>query len=140
MVCSSCQTENSEGSKFCRECGSALALRCPSCGSGYESGQKFCQECGSALAAPSTPSRGVEPRPAAVSGAPAVSERRLVSVLFRDLVGFTTLSESRDPEEVRELLSLVFRSVQGVDRPVWRDGGEVHWGCGDGGVGDSCGA
>ena len=39
--------------------------------------------------------------------APA-AERRLVSVLFADLVGFTTLSESRDAEEVRELLSRYF--------------------------------
>ena len=36
------------------------------------------------------------------------AERRLVSVLFADLVGFTTLSESRDAEEVRELLSRYF--------------------------------
>ena len=39
--------------------------------------------------------------------APA-AERRLVSVLFADLVGFTTLSEARDSEEVRELLSRYF--------------------------------
>ena len=38
----------------------------------------------------------------------AETERRLVSVLFADLVGFTTLSESRDAEEVRELLSRYF--------------------------------
>jgi class 3 adenylate cyclase/tetratricopeptide (TPR) repeat protein len=37
-----------------------------------------------------------------------VAERRLVSVLFADLVGFTSLSESRDAEEVRELLSRYF--------------------------------
>ncbi len=36
------------------------------------------------------------------------AERRLVSVLFADLVGFTTLSESRDSEDVRELLSRYF--------------------------------
>jgi predicted ATPase/class 3 adenylate cyclase len=40
--------------------------------------------------------------------ASAAAERRLVSVLFADLVGFTSLSESRDPEEVRELLSRYF--------------------------------
>jgi class 3 adenylate cyclase len=34
-----------------------------------------------------------------------VAERRVCSVLFADLVGFTPLSESRDPEEIRELLS-----------------------------------
>ncbi len=37
-----------------------------------------------------------------------MAERRLVSVLFADLVGFTTLSEHRDPEEVRELLTRYF--------------------------------
>jgi class 3 adenylate cyclase/tetratricopeptide (TPR) repeat protein len=42
----------------------------------------------------------------------AVAERRLVSVLFADLVGFTTISESRDAEEVRELLSRYFDSCK----------------------------
>jgi class 3 adenylate cyclase len=37
-----------------------------------------------------------------------VAERRLVTILFADLVGFTTLSESRDAEDVRELLSRYF--------------------------------
>ena len=45
------------------------------------------------------------PRPADAS---PVAERRVTSVLFGDLVGFTPLSESRDPEEVRELLSAYF--------------------------------
>src|SRR5581483_9212581 len=40
--------------------------------------------------------------------APPVTERRLVSILFADLVGFTALSESRDAEEVRALLSRYF--------------------------------
>src|SRR5205807_6116207 len=48
---------------------------------------------------------GVEPAPA--HGVPA-AERRLVSVLFADLVGFTAMSEARDAEEVRELLSRYF--------------------------------
>ncbi len=60
---------------------------------------KFCGECGSALA---------EDAPTAPAPAAKAAERRLVSVLFADLVGFTPLSESRDPEEVRELLSRYF--------------------------------
>jgi class 3 adenylate cyclase len=48
------------------------------------------------------------PDPPATEAATPVAERRLVSVLFADLVGFTTLSEHRDPEEVRELLSQYF--------------------------------
>src|SRR5204863_5383570 len=42
------------------------------------------------------------------------SERRLVSVLFADLVGFTPLSETRDAEEVRELLSRYFESCRRI--------------------------
>ncbi|HJQ74330.1 MAG TPA: adenylate/guanylate cyclase domain-containing protein, partial [Gaiellaceae bacterium] len=48
-----------------------------------------------------------EPAAAAPPPQPA-AERRLVSVLFADLVGFTTASENRDAEETRELLSRYF--------------------------------
>ena len=101
-VCGSCGRENREGRKFCVGCGRPLAveLTCPSCGASYEPDESFCGECGTALAATAPPSS-----PPVES---AVAERRLVSVLFADLVGFTTLSESRDPEEVRELLSRYF--------------------------------
>src|SRR5207245_1879333 len=58
----------------------------------------------------------------------AVAERRLVSVLFADLVGFTTLSASRDAEEVRELLSRYFDTCR---RLVVRYGGVVEKFIGD---------
>ena len=49
------------------------------------------------------------PSPRAPSGpAAAVAERRLVSVLFADLVGFTPFTEERDSEEVRETLTRYF--------------------------------
>jgi class 3 adenylate cyclase/tetratricopeptide (TPR) repeat protein len=96
VVCPSCGVENREGRKFCASCGGPLALLCRACGAGNEPGERFCGECGAGLTA--------APSPATVREPPA-SERRLVSVLFADLVGFTTLSESRDSEEARELLS-----------------------------------
>jgi class 3 adenylate cyclase/tetratricopeptide (TPR) repeat protein len=96
MVCASCGTENRAGRKFCSHCGAPLALACPTCGAANEPGDAFCGECGAPFgASPSVPE------------APA-AERRLVSVLFADLVGFTSLSEARDAEEVRELLSRYF--------------------------------
>ncbi|MDP8931415.1 MAG: AAA family ATPase, partial [Actinomycetota bacterium] len=49
-------------------------------------------------------------QPSILPAGPPVAERRLVSVLFVDLVGFTSLSESRDPEDVRDLLSRYFES------------------------------
>src|SRR6266536_2962028 len=99
MLCPTCATENEPGRKFCAECGGPLALACPSCGSANSPGVKFCGECGAPLAAQAA---SLPPLAA------PTSERRLVSVLFADLVGFTTISESRDAEEVRELLSRYF--------------------------------
>ena len=109
--CPSCGTENEAGRKFCGECGSALAHLCANCGTANPPNTKFCGECGSPLAAPAT--RG-EPETADAASRVVAAERRLVSVLFADLVGFTSLSESRDAEDVRELLSTYFETAQRV--------------------------
>jgi class 3 adenylate cyclase/tetratricopeptide (TPR) repeat protein len=57
-----------------------------------------------------------------------VAERRVCSVLFCDVVGFTPLSEARDPEAVRELLSRYFSVSRTV---VGRYGGVVEKFIGD---------
>jgi class 3 adenylate cyclase/tetratricopeptide (TPR) repeat protein len=101
--CPRCGSENTPGRKFCGECGAGLSQSCQSCGSALEAGTKFCGECGAAVNAAVAPPVAAPPPPAA-----AAAERRLVSVLFADLVGFTTLSEGRDSDEVRELLSRYF--------------------------------
>jgi len=62
---------------------------------------KFCGECGKALAAQA-------PREPTTTAPTPAAERRLVSVLFADLVGFTAASEQRDAEDTRELLSRYF--------------------------------
>ncbi len=124
-VCGSCGRENREGRKFCVGCGQSLAveLRCPSCGAPYEPDESFCGDCGTAL------NTFVSPAPAvAVPVETPVAERRLVSVLFADLVGFTTLSAGRDPEEVRELLSRYFDTCR---RLVGLYGGVVEKFIGD---------
>jgi predicted ATPase/class 3 adenylate cyclase len=106
MVCSACGTENPAGSRFCGGCGAALSQACGACGAANDPGMRFCTQCGSALGA-DTPD-GAAASAAAPRRAEAAAERRHVSVLFADLVGFTNLSESRDAEEVRELLSRYF--------------------------------
>src|SRR3954468_22589304 len=97
-ACPSCGTENPAGSRFCGACGASLAQACAVCGAANDPGMRFCTQCGSPLdaAAPAAAQAG------------ATAERRLVSVLFADLVGFTSVSESRDPEETRELPSRYF--------------------------------
>jgi class 3 adenylate cyclase/tetratricopeptide (TPR) repeat protein len=119
--CARCGTTNAEGSRFCVECGAVLAQTCASCGQPIQAGFKFCGQCGAPLATV------VEAQPLAPAQGP-VAERRLCSVLFCDLVGFTPLSEARDPEEVRELLSAYFETASTVIR---RYGGVVEKFIGD---------
>ena len=142
MRCSSCGSENPSGTKFCEECGKPLAQICPNCGTILRSGAKFCGECGAAQApapVPAEPTSTAGPALAAVSGAPSDpaatrpaagvgSELRQVSVLFCDLVGFTPLSEARDPEDVRVLLSGYFELARAI---VGRYGGIVEKFIGD---------
>ncbi len=129
MVCSSCGAANSDGARFCSECGTPLALTCSACGHAYRPGQKFCEQCGSSLGgAPAY--RAPAPAPGAVPHEPALAgpEMRMVSVLFVDLVGFTSLSEKRDAEDVRELLGRYFDSTRTI---IERHGGVVEKFIGD---------
>jgi class 3 adenylate cyclase len=57
-----------------------------------------------------------------------VAERRLVSVLFADLVGFTTIAEGHDAEDTRELLNRYFELAREV---IGRYGGTVEKFIGD---------
>ena len=122
LPCTSCRSLNPDSAKFCAECGKPLTNACPSCGA-PAGGGKFCAECGTPLAeiAPA-------PQHPRLSGPEPVSERRTTTVLFGDLVSFTTLSESRDPEEVRELLSAYFAVARTV---VGRYGGTIEKFIGD---------
>jgi class 3 adenylate cyclase/tetratricopeptide (TPR) repeat protein len=60
---------------------------CARCGTQNPEGAKFCNECAAPLAELAAP--------------PALEERKVVTVLFCDLVGFTAASEQQDPEDVR---------------------------------------
>ena len=132
MVCSNCGGDNAEARKFCGECGAPLARACAACGSANPAAVKFCGECGvsleaaSGLAPAGTSRRSPAPPPPAPLA--AVAERRLVSVLFADLVGFTGWAEGRDPEEVRALLTRYFDESRGV---IERYGGTVEKFIGD---------
>jgi class 3 adenylate cyclase/tetratricopeptide (TPR) repeat protein len=80
-------------------------------------GQRYCFECGSELVGPApSPARSpsaVDVPAWSTSSIPQV-ERRLVSVLFADLTGFTSFSEMRDPEEVRDVLSQYFAAARRI--------------------------
>src|SRR3954467_15931543 len=91
MVCPSCGSANPPEAKFCHQCGTPLGeRRCRSCGAELPAGAKFCSECGTPV------ERAAE--------AEQDEERRIVSILFVDLVGFTERSDRADPEDVRRTL------------------------------------
>jgi class 3 adenylate cyclase/tetratricopeptide (TPR) repeat protein len=115
LICQNCRAENRPEAKFCQECGSPLGAVCPN-GHAVPPGARFCDECGAPVGGPgpNTATSGSASPVTAVGRASPVAERRLVSVLFADLVGFTTLSESRDAEEVRELLTRYFDTCRRI--------------------------
>ncbi|MDQ1379400.1 MAG: hypothetical protein QOJ71_119, partial [Actinomycetota bacterium] len=67
-------------------------MTCPACGAPVAEGARFCSECGQRLIA-------------------TADERRLVTVLMADLVGFTALSAASDPEHVKRLVDSCFDAL-----------------------------
>ena len=101
MTCSACGAENRPGRKFCSSCGAGRSR------AHARPAVRPTSRTTASAASAARRSRPDRRRARAVE-----AERRLVSVLFGDLVGFTPLSENRDPEEVRELLSRYFETAR----------------------------
>ena len=78
-------------------------MRCPSCRSAVPDGSRFCSTCGHDLQA-------------------RADERRVVTVLFGDLAGFTSMAEMVDPELVK---NLVDRCFERLVRDIVAFGGRV---------------
>src|SRR5262245_10925262 len=74
-------------------------LTCPTCGAESPEGFNFCGNCGASMNA--------------TSARPAAEERKVVTSLFCDLVGFTAVSESADPEDVDRMLNAYFAVARG---------------------------
>jgi class 3 adenylate cyclase/tetratricopeptide (TPR) repeat protein len=98
-------------------------MPCAACGSALPTQAKFCPNCGAKV---------VDPEPASAPAASAPTprqERRLLTVLFGDLVGFTSASDGADPEDIRARVR-PFQDL--VRREVARTGGTVARVVGDG--------
>jgi class 3 adenylate cyclase len=113
-VCPQCDATTSDEARFCAACGTALS-GCASCGAVRPPGAQYCPSCGNAFG-------GDEPP----------HERKVVTVLFADLVGSTAIADGRDPEQVAMILSAYATTVRETIR-AW--GGTVEKFIGDAVVG-----
>jgi class 3 adenylate cyclase len=91
FACPTCRAPTSEGANYCAACGAPLAetvrMTCPACEEPNPSHARFCHACAAPLSSPGQ------------------ADRRIVTVLFADLSGYTQLTERMDPEEVQELIA-----------------------------------
>src|SRR5262245_30500024 len=149
MECPRCRHANPPGTKFCGECGTRLQLLCPACQTANPPTNKFCSECGRPLGdtapAPTIESAHAVP-PARFASPDAYTpkhlaekiltskgalegERKIVTVMFSDVSGFTAMSEKLDPEDVHAIMDRAFEVILGA---VHRYEGTVNQFLGDG--------
>src|SRR5438105_14341798 len=115
--CVACGRVNRSGARFCGGCGGPLDVRCESCGASLAPDASFCDSCGVAAAA--------EP-----PGSSVPSEaRKVVTVVFTDLIGSTALQEELDPELARRVMTRFYEGLRAV---VEAHGGRVQQFSGDG--------
>ena len=84
---------------FCSGCGFDLRAQCPGCHQAVTPEARFCSNCGNALD-PRANTTSTSAHSRLIKG-----ERRIATVLFSDLVGYTQLGESLDPEDVAQILA-----------------------------------
>jgi len=125
MDCPSCQAENPQGAKFCVECGNKLEVICPQCKFSNSPSFKYCSECGCQLTVPSKQAtkelsfdekldkiqrylpKGITEK--ILSHRDRIEgERKQVTVMFCDLVGFTKLAEKLGPEGVYTIMDQIY--------------------------------
>ena len=87
MLCPACQMETLADDRICRACGVSFSVICPNCQHPNLGAARFCGACGDRLDQPQ-----------------ALGERKVVTVLFADIVGSTELIGDDD----RSRRSIVF--------------------------------
>src|SRR5712691_10214787 len=135
MICLTCHYANEDDARFCEQCGQALNITCPSCGSSASAGARFCRHCGQPLLPSPSPTTIVAatalppPRPSSLDERldqlqrylPAhladkilanrgrlAGERKLVTVLFADIAGYTALSAQLGEEALFALMDALY--------------------------------
>ncbi len=118
--CPRCGQRNALDARTCAHCALPLIKVCAQCGCENPAGFRFCGNCGAPLSPSSLvldaqpaglavgwPAAGTASLAGAPRGKPLEGERRAVTILFTDVVGFTALSERLDPEQVYNIIGQV---------------------------------
>jgi class 3 adenylate cyclase len=120
MICPQCQTGNPDSAKFCMNCGTAFNTACSNCGSSLPANARFCMNCGQPVSATTTTDETRLSRLAAAAPAPLADkmraahtsgDRKVVTALFADVVGSTSLAEQMDPEDWTTIMNHAFDRV-----------------------------
>ncbi|HEY9899173.1 MAG TPA: adenylate/guanylate cyclase domain-containing protein [Pantanalinema sp.] len=117
MNCTHCEASVRSDAKFCTQCGKKLGIPCGACQALCRPDSTFCTQCGVQLS-------GARAQ-ASTSNA---GDRRVVTVLFTDVSGFTAMSEKLDPQQVTEIVNQFFEVLT---EPIYRFGGVVDKYIGD---------
>ena len=97
MICPHCGAVVAANKRFCGDCGAPLPWQCGACGRENLPDKPICGDCGAA--------RGLMARTPPISAGVSAVERRLLSVMFVDLVGSTAIAQSLDLENLRETIN-----------------------------------
>ena len=135
MRCPNCQTLNPINAKYCLECGNRLII-CPNCGTINLPVAKFCIECGTALQLRGDTNASLtalpKERTTDTSSTTEVllppEERRVVTVMFADIIGSTPMAARMDPEDMRAILTGYFNLMT---QQIRKHGGTVEKYIGD---------
>jgi hypothetical protein len=143
IACPQCGRQTGADARFCDRCGFQLPLICRGCGAASKPDANFCSSCGTVLARPapaaqrdapkSTPSdraqAAPEPAPATARRAytPAYvagkiltsrsaleGERKLVTVVFADVVNSSAIAQQLDPEHFHSVMGEVLQLMAGA--------------------------
>ncbi len=131
MICSQCQTQNSDQALFCNECGARLESACSHCGEANRRAAKFCGNCGLAIGSPTVIRATTAPATISLEiQAPKhlaekilatrhllEGERKQITVMFADIRGSTKMLEGLDPEVGQKLIDPVLHiMIEAVHR------------------------
>ncbi|HET7375488.1 MAG TPA: adenylate/guanylate cyclase domain-containing protein, partial [Anaerolineae bacterium] len=120
MICPNCRNDNPANAKFCLNCGVPLKHQCANCKTDLPAGARFCMNCGQPVNVVTTTDDARLTRLAAAAPAPLANkiraahlagERKIVTSLFADVVGSTSLAEKMDADDWTTIMNSAFDRI-----------------------------